>query len=213
MRRTDRAGIGQKCVKDVYNCASLGWTNNMPLDTQEYVPGMSDAAVKAKTGKDWAGWFGALDKAGAAKLTHPQIARLVHEKHGVPGWWSQMVTVEYELARGLRVRHQTATGFSVSASKTIATTLPSLYAATANAAKRKQWFPKGELEPSSQTRNKYFRGSWNGGARLEIGFYAKEGGKAQIAVQVNKLAKRTEVDRERAAWKAALVKLERMLSG
>jgi hypothetical protein len=184
----------------------------MPLDTQEYIPGMSDAAVRARTGKDWAGWFGALDKAGAAKLKHPQIARLLHEKHGVPGWWSQMVTVEYELARGLRVRHQTATGFSVSASKTIATTLSALYAATATAAKRNQWFPKGELDPSSQTKNKYFRGSWNGSARLEIGFYAKEGGKAQIAVQINKLARRSEVDRERAAWKAALTKLQTLLA-
>jgi hypothetical protein len=183
----------------------------MPLDTQEYIPGMSDAAVKAKTGKDWAGWFGALDKAGAAKLTHPQIARLLYEKHGVPGWWSQMVTVEYELARGMRVRHQTSTGFSVSASKTIATTLSALYAATTSAAKRKEWFPKGELEVSSQTRNKYFRGSWNGAARLEIGFYAKEGGKAQVAVQVNKLAKRADVDRERAAWRAALLKLQKLL--
>jgi hypothetical protein len=184
----------------------------MPLDTQEYIPGMSDAAVKAKTGKDWSGWFGALDKAGAAKLKHPQIARLLHEKHGVPGWWSQMVTVEYELARGLRVRHQTATGFSVSASKTIATSLSALYTATASAAKRKQWFPQGELEVSSQTKNKHFRGTWNGSARLEIGFYAKEG-KAQIAVQVNKLAKRSEVDRERAAWKAALLKLQKLLEG
>jgi hypothetical protein len=183
----------------------------MPLDTQEYVPGMSDAAVKAKTGKDWAGWFGALDKAGAAKLKHPQIAQLIHEKHGIPGWWCQMVTVEYELARGLRVRHQTASGFSVSASKTIATSLSALYAATANVAKRKQWFPKGDLEPSSQTKDKYFRGAWNGSARLEIGFYAKEDGKAQIAVQVNKLAKRSDVDRERAAWKAALVKLQKLL--
>jgi hypothetical protein len=189
----------------------IRWKNHMPLDTQEHVPGMSDAAVKAKTGKDWAGWFGALDKAGAAKLKHPQIAQLIHEKHGIPGWWCQMVTVEYELARGLRVRHQTATGFSVSASKTIATSLSALYAATASAAKRKQWFPKGELEPSSQTKDKYFRGAWNGSGRLEIGFYAKEGGKAQIAVQVNKLAKRSDVDREKAAWKAALVKLEKML--
>jgi hypothetical protein len=185
----------------------------MPLDTQEYIPGMTDAAVKAKTGKDWAGWFGALDKAGAAKLKHPQIARLLHERHGVPGWWSQMVTVEYELARGMRVRHQTATGFSVSASKTLTTTLSALYTATASAAKRKQWFPAGELDVSSQTRNKYFRGAWNGSARLEIGFYAKEGGKAQIAVQVNKLARRSDVDRERAAWKAALQKLQKLLEG
>ena len=64
---------------------------------------------------------------------------------------------------------------------------------------------------SSQTKNKYFRGSWNDGARLEIGFYAKEGGKAQIAVQLNKLARRADVDRERAAWKAALLKLQKLL--
>lgn len=183
----------------------------MPRDTEQYVPAMSDEAVKAKTGRDWAGWFGALDRAGAAKLKHSQIAELLHEKHGVPGWWCQMVTVEYELARGLRARHQTANGFSMSASKTIATTLSALYAATANAARRKQWVPKGELEPSSQTKNKYFRGSWNGSGRLEIGFYEKPNGKAQIAVQVNKLAKRTDVDRERAAWKAALVKLQKLL--
>jgi hypothetical protein len=182
----------------------------MPAELQAYVPNMSDDAVKAKTGKGWAAWFGALDKAGARKLKHPQIAQLLHEKHGVPGWWCQMVTVEYELARGLRVRHQTASGFSVSASKTIATTLSALYAATASAAKRKQWFPKGDLEVSSQTKNKYFRGNWNG-ARLEIGFYAKEGNKAQIAIQVNKLAKRADVDRERAAWKAALLKLQKLL--
>ena len=183
----------------------------MPNDTPAYVPNMSDTAVKAKTGKDWAGWFGALDRAGAAKLKHSQIAELLHEKHDIPGWWCQMVTVEYELARGLRVRHQTATGFSVSASKTIETSLSALYAATANAARRKQWFPKGDLDVSSQTKNKYFRGAWNGDARLEIGFYAKEGGKAQIAIQVNKLAKRADVDRERAAWKAALGKLQKLL--
>ena len=103
------------------------------------------------------------------------------------------------------------TGFSVSASKTVATTLSALYTATMSAATRKQWFPPGVLEVSSQTRNKYFRGSWNGNARLEIGFYAKEGGKAQIAVQVNRLAKRSDVDRERAAWKAALLKLQTLL--
>jgi hypothetical protein len=182
MRRPGGGCIGQKCRNDVYNCAHPPLENNMPHATQEYVPGMSDTAVKAKTGKDWAGWFGALDKAGAAKLRHPQIARLLHQKHGMPGWWCQMVTVEYELARGLRVRHQTATGFSASVTKTIATSVAALYSATANAAKRKQWFPKGDLEPSSQTRNKYFRGAWNRTARLEIGFYATAGGKAQIAV-------------------------------
>jgi hypothetical protein len=55
-------------------------------------------AVKAKTGKVWADWFKLLDKAGARKLAHPEIATLLHEKHGLSGWWAQMVTVGYEQA-------------------------------------------------------------------------------------------------------------------
>jgi hypothetical protein len=52
---------------------------------------------------------------------------------------------------------------------------------------------------------------WNKNARLEIGFYAKGDNKTQIAMQVNKLAKKAEVERERKAWKAALLKLQAML--
>src|SRR5262249_32186840 len=74
---------------------------------QAYVPSMADAAVKAKTGKDWAGWFGLLDRAGAKKLEHKQIAQVLRKDHGVPSWWSQMVTVEYERSRGMRERHET----------------------------------------------------------------------------------------------------------
>jgi len=69
------------------------------MASKAYVPSMSNAAVKAKTGKDRAGWFGAFDKAGAAQLDHPAIARFLSEKHGVPSWWCQMVTVEYERSR------------------------------------------------------------------------------------------------------------------
>ncbi len=179
---------------------------------QAYVPSMSNAVVKAKTGKDWAGWFGALDEVGAAKLDHGAIAEILSEKHGIPSWWCQMVTVEYECARGLRVRHQTSRGFSVSISKTVAVSLSDLYQATANAAERKKWFPKGDFEPSSQTKDKYFRGSWNKSARLEIGFYVKGEGKAQIAVGVYRLAKKADVETERAAWKKAVNTLQRVVS-
>jgi hypothetical protein len=99
----------------------------------------------------------------------------------------------------------------VGVSKTIAVSLPDLYAATANAAQRRKWFPKGAFEPSSQTKDKYFRGSWKKDARLEIGFYAKGKGKAQIALAVNKLRKKAAVELERKAWKAGLAKLQAML--
>jgi hypothetical protein len=86
--------------------------------------------------------------------------------------------------------------------------LADLYAWTASGAKRRSWFPRKKFTPSSQTKNKYLRGAWGGGqARLEFGFYAKGAGRAQIAVQVSKLAGRAEVDSERAAWRKALDKL------
>lgn len=183
----------------------------MAAKTKGYVPSMSDAAVRARTGRNWSGWFGALDKAGAAGLGHKEIAVLLHEKYGLPGWWCQNVTVEYERARGLRARYQKKDGYSVGISKTIATKLPALYRATSAAAARRKWFPKGAFELSSQTADKYFRGSWNGDARIEMGFYAKGADKAQIAVQVNKLGSPAEVERERLAWKTALSKLQSLL--
>lgn len=173
---------------------------------------ISDEAVKTKTGKTWAQWFAVLDKAKAQTLSHQELTALLRDKHAVPRWWNQMVAVGYERARGLRVKHETASGFSVSVSKTIDAHLNSVYGATADAKRRKSWFPAGAFEQSSATENKYFRGSWNGnGARLEINFYAKGSGKAQINVQVNKLSAEADVERERTAWKAALEKLRAKL--
>ena len=183
------------------------------MATKEASPSMSDEAVKAKTGKTWKQWFAALDKAKAHTLSHQELTAFLRNEHDVPRWWNQMVAVEYERARGLRVRHETASGFSVSISKTIAAELAAVYAATANAKTRKTWFPEGAFEQSSATENKYFRGGWNGAARLEINFYAKGAGKAQINVQVNRLAKEADVAREREAWKAALEKLKTKLEG
>jgi hypothetical protein len=176
----------------------------MPTKEQE----ISDEAVKAKTGKTWAQWFAVLDKAKAQTLSHQELTALLRDKHAVPRWWNQMVAVGYERARGLRTKHETASGYSVSISKTIGAELADVYDATADAKMRKTWFPKGAFVQSSATANKYFRGSWNGGARLEINFYAKGAGKAQINVQVNKMAAEADVEREREAWKAALEKLK-----
>ena len=175
-----------------------------------YVPSMADAAVKAKTGKAWADWFSTLDAAGAAGMDHKSIAALLVKQHAIPGWWSQMITVEYERARGKRDRHETASGYSVAVTKTIATSLSGLYAATANAAQRRKWFPTGTFEPSSQTKDKYFRGAWKRNSRLEVGFYAKGDGKAQIALQVRKLTKKGDVETERTAWRSALTRLQTM---
>ena len=176
-------------------------------------PRISDDAVTNATGKGWHEWIALLDGAGSREKPHDQIVTWIYDQKLISGsWWGQMVTVEYERARGLRTRHETATGYSVSISKTVGCDLSELYAAASDEKSRKAWFPKGAFAPSSQTKDKYLRGSWNGDARLEINFYAKGEGRSQINVQVNKLKKEAAVEAERAAWKAALEKLVARLS-
>ena len=81
---------------------------------------LGDRAVLQATGKSWSEWYEALDQAGATSWSHPQIAGWLSDRHGVPAWWAQGVTVGYEQARGMRRPGQMADGtFSVGASRTM----------------------------------------------------------------------------------------------
>lgn len=86
--------------------------------------------------------------------------------------------------------------------------LSKLYAAAT--AEPDAWFPKGAFEESSRTRDKYWRGKWKSG-RLEIGFYAKGAGRAQIALQSNKLSNAEAVEKERLVWKKAIDRLQEIV--
>ena len=122
-----------------------------------------------------------------------------------------MVTVEYERARGLRVKSQTAAGFVLNASKTLPVELAKLYRAVNDAKMRARWFPKGAYEITSTTALKYFRAKW-GDTRLEINTYAKGEGKAQITVQQSKFSDAKAMEAMRGEWKKALGRLVAFLS-
>src|SRR5262249_3336675 len=150
-------------------------------------PSISDEKVKAATGRGWMGWFVILNKANAGAMPHREIAQHLHNK-GCPGWWSQMIAVEFERIRGARSKHEKADGCSGSVTKVMPVSLAELFAAATDAKSRAKWFPKGAFAETSKTKDKYWRGKWKKDARLEVGFYAKGAGKSQIALQVNKLA-------------------------
>jgi hypothetical protein len=128
---------------------------------------------------------------------------------GAGDWYGQMVAVSYERARGIRAMNQKCDGeFSVSVTRVMSVPLPKLYAAATAAPQT--WFPKGVFVESSRTKDKYWRGKWKTG-RLEIGFYAKGPGRAQIALQSNKLPNAEAVEKERALWKKAIDKLQEIV--
>lgn len=161
--------------------------------------GMSDAAVQAKTGKAWAEWFRILDKAGAKKMAHREIADLLYSKHKVPGWWAQMVTVGYERARGKRQIYQTATGFTVNRSRTIAAPVGKLFRAWHDKKLRDRWL-KTRLTIRTATPNKSLRILWDDETHVTIFFLPKGRAKTAVVVQHEKLPSARDVSEKKAYW-------------
>jgi hypothetical protein len=172
----------------------------------------SDEAVKAKTGKLWAEWFRILDKAGAKKWPHKEIAAYLHDKHTVSPWWSQMVSVGYEHERGIRQKFQKCDGeFSASGSRTLAVPLAKAYAAWTDQELRAKWLPDAPVEITTATPGKYVRAKWDGGTRLSVGFYSKGPGRTQVVVDHGKLANSRESAKMKSYWFAALNRLQKAL--
>jgi hypothetical protein len=174
----------------------------------------TDEAVKAKTGKVWAEWFKILDKAGAKKMPHKEIAAYLRDEQGVGPWWGQMVAVAYEHERGLRQKFQKCDGeFSASGSRTLTVPLVKAYAAWTDEKLRQRWLPGAKMEITTATPGKSIRAKWDEDTRLSVNFYDKGAGNAQIAVDHMKLASSEECAKMKAYWFNALNRLEETLEG
>jgi hypothetical protein len=174
--------------------------------------GKSDATLKANTGCTWERWVKALDRVGAHAWPHRRIARYVHEKYKVPGWWSQTVTVGYERIKGLRAVGQRRDGtFEATKSKTFAVPLPRLYRAWSDPRTRARWLSGVALSVRSATREKYMYITWPDATSVTVGFTRKGGAKSQVAVQHSKLADRAAATRMKAYWEERLGTLGEVL--
>jgi len=180
--------------------------------TYAKTPRMSDEAVEAKTGKTWKQWFAILDKAGAKKMNHQEIAKYLNTEQGVGPWWQQMVAVTYEQARGLRKPHERPDGYQISVSRTVNVPIAKLYNAFANHKARKAWLAEDGLAVRKATANKSMRVTWNDvKTSLEINFYPKGEGKSQVVVQHSKLPNAKASATMKTYWTRALDRLRASL--
>lgn len=166
--------------------------------------GISSAAVKKATGKTWAEWFAALDKAGAGKLPHKEIVLRLQRAHQLADWWGQMVTVGYEQARGLRLKHQKSDGFEVSVARTIAAPVDRAFAAWRDASQREQWLPRTPLTVRKATPHKSIRILWPDQTLLSVNFWPKGPLKCQVVPQHGKLPAPETAEKMKAFWSAKL---------
>jgi hypothetical protein len=187
--------------------------------------GISDAAVAKKTGHGFDHWFAVLDAFDVATKGHTAGAGHLHSTHGVPGWHAQMITVAYERTRGLRVANQGSTGgFQVSVSKTVGASVAAVAAVFNDARRREQWLKTADaelrrglnaalggakakqvvLKSADYGRLRY---AWDGAVEIRITGKPKGSGCTVVADNMD-LKDAGEVERRRAAWRAALEALK-----
>ena len=184
----------------------------MKTEKAKAIPRMSDAAVRAKTGKTWSEWFVILDKAGAKKMNHKEIVAYVSDRYSVELWWRQMVAVTYEQARGLRAKHEHPEGFEISVSKTLGVPVSEAYKAWNDARLRGRWLREKGLTIRKATTDKSLRMTWvDGKTSVEVAFYAKGEGKSQVVVQHRKLPNATEATAKKTFWAERLLGLKEVL--
>jgi hypothetical protein len=174
---------------------------------------ISDEAVKKSTGKIWNEWFTILNKVGAKKMKHKEIAELIYEKYRISQWWSQMVTVQYEQEIKGRKKHETTSGFQISKSKTLPFSVAKIFDIIHSPSKRKLWLKDNNFKITSSIKNKSIRGKWfDGKTNIEFQFYPKAKSKTQLVIQHNKIVSAKEAEKFKKYWEMDLKVLEEKLS-
>jgi len=201
-----------KKTGEAYTAARLQLLKKRESPIVDYAAraGMSDASVIKRTGRSWAEWVAVLDGTRAAEKPHSAIAKIV-SSHGVPDWWSQMVTVGYERIRGLREKGQRRDGgYEASKSRTYNVPITMLFDAFVSARKRNRWLPVRVAVRSAAT-HKRMRIEWGDKTVVQVGFLDKGSSKSAVAIQHQKLRDKTAAATMKKSWAAYFDALGRTL--
>jgi uncharacterized protein YndB with AHSA1/START domain len=170
-------------------------------------------AVRTGTGKTWSQWLTILDRAGAGKMSHRDIALLLGRRYpGIGMWWHQMVTVGYEQARGLRETHERIVGYEISGSRTVAASASALFKAWKDPRARRRWLPGERLVIGKTTAGKSMRIVWGDGTtRLEVQFFPRRPGRCQVVVSHSRLKDAKAAQHMKTFWSGRLDRLQEIL--
>lgn len=172
----------------------------------------SDESMRAATGRAHDQWFALLDAWGGAGRRHAEIARWLGETHGVAGWWSQNITVDYERARGLRDVHQTSGGYGISVNRTIAVPADRLLAAFTDPDARARRLPDAPIRTRPTRAVNTARFDWDQPpSRLVVTVAPKGDDRATVNVTHERLPDADAAARFKEAWRTWLGTLKEAL--
>jgi uncharacterized protein YndB with AHSA1/START domain len=196
---------------------------------------ISEDAVLAATGKGWDHWRGVLDRFGRGDgKSHRDSAAHLEERHGLTGWWAQMVTVAYERHRGIRAVNQRGKGFGVGVQRTVPVSARRAFEAFSDRKQLSAWLDTpvkhdfrrgGRYSDGLGDRGEYLavvaprriRFTWDNpervpGSVVEFTFTPKGRGKTAVAVSHERLPDAEGVALMRDGWSWALHSLRTFLT-
>jgi hypothetical protein len=172
----------------------------------------SDDKIKDATGKGWEAWFSILDRWGAREKKHGETVGFLMDDHDVPSWWAQSITVGYERARGMRLKHQQSDGFTIYASKTITVPNDVLFDAFVNLRSRRKWLTDGTMSLRTSQPGHTARFNWgDGSTRVSVSFIEKGPSKSAVAVAHERLPDADEAETMKLSWRERLSDLKSLL--
>jgi uncharacterized protein YndB with AHSA1/START domain len=194
---------------------------------------VSDAAVKAATGKTFAQWFAAIDQAVGPDQGRAAVNKFLFNESKVDPWWTATLAVEYEGHHGKLQSDGLPKGYNICVTKTIVASVADAYAAWTTPAALSAWFGKtseaavkdgGTFRTADGSRGTFkrvragkdLRFTWDepsqgGPSIVDVVFQDKGKGKTGVMVTHDRIQGRPAADGLRAAWGAALEALKATL--
>ena len=192
----------------------------------EAKPRIQETSVVKATGKGWAHWFAVLDKFKCADKGHRESAKHLLERHGVTPWWSQTITVEYEVAKGIRKPSQRSGGkFGLDVHRTVSATPGDCWDAFTTAKGLNGWFASKarvdlrvggrytgaggdkctfkRIVPSKRLVMSWEHPKHTEGSVVEV-LFEKRAKKTRVSVSHTKIANKSECDDLKKAWSGVM---------
>jgi len=210
---TARAQLLKRPRFKTRSAVSAASVSSAPKQNFAEAAGMSDASIKAKTGCNWERWVKTLDKFGADKKSHREVASMIAKTWKLDGWWAQTVTVGYERIKGLRARGQRRDGsYEATKSRTFDVPVTKLYDAWADKGVRDRWLHDAKVKVRTSTAPKSIRLGLADGSILAVGFLPKGKAKSSVAVSQTKLPDKETANRMKQYWSEQLDALGEVLT-
>lgn len=188
------------------------WKQTELSESREVVQSkIGSAAVQKATTRTWDEWIETLDAEGMQGKPHRDVVTHLVRVHGLAPWWSQMVCVGYEQAKGQRVPHQKETGFEISVSRTLEASASDVFRAF-NDPTRRGWCFVSDYVVRTTIAPRSLRIAFSDDTLVVVAIARKGNTRCAVTVQHNKLPDAATAEKAKDAWRDALARLAGMVA-